>query len=217
MAIARDNSIAVRTDGTTGNFIQAFTCSGANRALVVAAFTTNNTISATYGGVSMTKVQTTSNSNGWEIDLFLLINPASGSNSLVINYATGGTHSGFVASSYTGVKQTGQPDSSANIAQGTTSPYAMATTAVASGCWLVGCAESNTTGAIGAGSGSSLVGSLGNASNTDLGLLDSNGTVGTGSQSLNVTVSGVITNVIGELLSLAPAPSSANGNFLAFM
>lgn len=207
MAIAVDNTIAVRTDGTSGNYTQAFTCNGSNRALVVATFTTNNTVTVTYNGTSMTQIKSVSNTNGWEERLFLLINPSSGSNNIVVNFSTGGARSGFVATSYTGVKQTGQPDSSASIAQSTSSPYAMATTVVATGCWIVGSAMSNATGSLTAGTGTTKRASLGVGTSTDLGIFDSNGTVGTGSQSINAAVTG-ITNIVGAVMSLAPYPST---------
>lgn len=216
MAIALDNSGEMRTDGTTGNATLSFTVSGTNRALVLVAFTTNNSITATYAGVSMTNIARVSNSNGWEMDLFLLLNPTIGANGATINLSTGGTRSGFVVASYTGVAQSGQPDSFATPAQVSSSPYSLPTTVIATGCWLVGGVVGNGTGSVSAGASTTLRNGVSVVASTSLGLLDSNGTVGTGSQSLNATLTG-ITNMIGAVMSLAPIVTVNSGAFMNFM
>lgn len=185
MAIAYDASSSVGATTNTSVSWNHTVGSGKNRILFVAygCGASGQISSVTYNGVAMTRVgsETTNNNMG----LFMLVNPASGTHAVQINlsssqYIYGG------AVSYSGAKQTGQPDSS-NVrnASGTTSGN-ISTTVVKSGCWLVGvfnAASSGVTGGTNATIRTNLV-------NSERGIFDSNGIVGTGSQTANMTSAG---------------------------
>jgi hypothetical protein len=119
--------------------------------------------------------------------------------------------------SYTGAS--GTIDSfNQNLTTGiTTTPYTLSTTVVGANAWIVGGAT-GSNGEIGGGTAGS--GTTYRSSNvsSNIRLGDSNGTVGTGSRSLNFgrnpTGSG---DDDGVILSIVPAPVVINGNFLAFM
>lgn len=125
--------------------------------------------------------------------LYYLIAPATGANNVVVS-ASGSYGIFCISSSYTGALQSGQPDSSGTLASDSTTSLAVATTVVASNCWLVG--QIVGLGTLSAGS---IRGSPGN--NTHLG--DSNTTVGTGSQ--NLTWTGAASRAVGVTASIAPA------------
>lgn len=132
------------------------TCSGSNRFLVVSVVgdTVSDFISGvTHNGVSMTRVQ--SNDPGiagkgrW-MYTYVLINPASGSNAVVVN-ASSPSYIGGHSVSYNGCKQSGQPDNTA-VATGSanvTDPDVKVTlTPSVANCWIY-----NFGGADGAGTG----------------------------------------------------------------
>lgn len=217
-AIAYDNSASLRTDGTSGTSTQAFTTSGSDRFLVSATMTSNNTVNCTYNSVSLTDSDSIFNSNGWELEGHYLVNPASGSNNFVADFTTGGSSSGWAVSAYSGCKQSGQPDSHTTVTQVTTSPITPTTTVVASSCWLWAGVLALTTGSTSAGASTTLRQQISNNFSSVLAIYDSNATVGTGSQSLSVSISGTITNAVGVVISIAPfATATSNSNFLMFM
>lgn len=85
----------------------AHTCTGSNRAIVVAVGTNGNVVTGvTYAGVSLTQVGSYSAdgaSNG--ITTWVLANPASGSNNVVVSTSASATIYCEICS-YTGVNQT---------------------------------------------------------------------------------------------------------------
>lgn len=173
MAIALD--VYTAASGTSS---WSHTCTGSDIILLVGAYALSDTVSSvTYNGVSMTLIgKTTFPGSGRQgAYLYYLINPATGSHTVSV---TGGT--GIGSASYTGAKQTGQPDSS-NTGTQTGTAITMTTTVVASNCWLVG-VEADPNGGETAGAGTTIRGTDGNG----LVFADSNGVVGTGSQSLVV-------------------------------
>lgn len=78
--------------------------------------------------------------------------PASGTVTVVINGTAGTIYGGSV--SYTGAKQTGQPDASAT-GEATGSPFSVPLTTIANNCWAVQLTAADN-GATGAGSGTTL-------------------------------------------------------------
>lgn len=95
----------------------------------------------TYNGVSMTLVDKQVNgSNNEYCYLFYLIAPATGANNVVVS-ASGSTSIGSLASSYTGVRQSGQPDSSNKKTQATTASITQSTTVVTNNSWVIGMAQ----------------------------------------------------------------------------
>lgn len=101
MAIAYDNSANFNFTGA--NPSTSFTCSSASGRILLVN-TSFNVTAATYGGVSMTKVINFSPSiidgNEVKVNVYRLINPASGSNTLAFT-TTGDGSAGII--SYTGV------------------------------------------------------------------------------------------------------------------
>jgi hypothetical protein len=209
MAIAFDSSAAATasTGGSANTW--SHTCNGSNRLLIVVftgppdsgSYTGN---ACTYNGVSMTEVGHTAvdNSTGdWYVSMWYLINPASGTNTISF---TGSNNLSGSSASYTGVKQTGQPDGSAVLNSGGSSVASktFTNTVTASNCWQI-LGLRTMVQVWSAGSGTLL---RQNGYNTYNQIYDSNGTVGTGSQSL--IASGTSDKVGGIIASFAPVVSS---------
>src|SRR3990167_2897336 len=202
MALARDASSGSNDgSGTATSLTYAHTCTGTNLVLIVGAFLDNDTSDTitgiTYNGVALTKINGVSGSSdqGYST-LWYLIAPATGANNIVVSW-TGANNISSCAISYTGAHQTSPIDSNNTGTNGGGSTLTLATTVVASDCWLV------TTGTSLDDSLSANTGML-DVVTDDRGVMhmgDSNGTVGTGSQS-------VIWNIGsrngGNVISLAP-------------
>lgn len=176
----------------------AHTCTGANRILHVLTYgVADNVTGVTYNGVAMTRIAIKrDNSNNGYVSLYELVNPASGTNNVAASFT--GSQTSAQAMSHTGADSV-QPDSSAS---GATANFAteldVATTVVASNCWLVG--------AFGATNGGMTM-ETGTTKRVDEGttnfrcLVDSNGTVATGSRSLGVNspanaLNGVVASIV---------------------
>jgi len=159
------------------------TCSGSNRILFVSIIgdTSDNITKCTYNGDAMTLLTKGSNSARW-VYFYYLINPDTGTNEIEI---TGYAYPTAVAASYTGVKQTGFPDSNSGRLTGTdVTSKTVTNTVVASNCWLVMLSGTHDGNPSTAGSGTTLrVQRTGEGTDT-CAILDSNGVVGNGSQSL---------------------------------
>ncbi|MBX4192199.1 hypothetical protein KW798_01810 [Candidatus Parcubacteria bacterium] len=131
------------------------TVSGSKRALVVFVYNDDDTdkvTSVTYNGVSMTRVDAESSSGKQTVYAYLLMNPAVGTHSVVVSASSGSNQLGGVSLSYTGVKQTGQPDSfatnQAGVGGGT---FTLSTTVGDADSWVIGAERNdsdvpNTTG-----------------------------------------------------------------------
>ena len=197
MAIAFDAA----TDGGNGASVHSFahTCTGDDRILFVMASTDAGvTPSVTYNSVAMSLIDTITTDSVRDHHLFVLVNPASGSNTVAVTASAGTIFAG--ATSYTGAKQTGQPDSFAKNSALVASTLTGTTTVVASNCWLV---------ALGQADGGTVTAGTGTTKRTQYGgfaqfaIVDSNGTVGTGSQSLVINGSLSVPMVI-IVASFAP-------------
>lgn len=110
MAIAFDAATSAATaQGTSANI--SHTCSGSDRLLIVTVGTdgrAQSVTSATYNGVALTRAIRRQHTNtdafaGFE-ELWYLVNPATGTNTLVLNLSTS-MQVQAVISSYTGVHQ----------------------------------------------------------------------------------------------------------------
>lgn len=204
MSIAYDSS-ALGAANSTWNH----TVTGSNTLLLVYVYDFPGNISSiTYGGQSLTNFVNI----GLADYLWYLLGASVGTNTITI---TGGsaTKRG-ISVSYTGVAQTGFPDSSDGGNATTGNSITSSTTVVASNCWLVGLGGGRTFG----GGMTTLVTNRTDrikfsplpysADAEDNGLLafDSNATVGTGSQSVTVTKSvGGTSPFTGDILvSIAP-------------
>lgn len=92
----------------SSSYSWSHTCTGSNRILIVSvstlsALATVNTI--TYNGVSLTRVRLDSDSVAIGTEIWRLVAPATGSNTIAVTLS-GACVSGSSASSYTGVNQT---------------------------------------------------------------------------------------------------------------
>lgn len=201
-AIAFDAASGVSNN--TSNSL-SHTCTGSNLCLVATLTgdtVTDNLTDLTYNSVSFfaSIVKVLYSTDRWQY-LGTLAAPATGANNIT---QTGSIFRDLAGASYTGCAQSGQPDSKASKDQSTGGPFttmAITTTVVASNCWLVGYTYGAGTPV--AGSGTILRGTV----NGSQSMCDSNATVGTGSQSLNITLpSG---NMVGLVASIAPAAAAS--------
>lgn len=225
MAIAFDactNSGVI--SGTSATF--SHTTSGSNRTLIVAVrtLTSNDSVTAiTYNGVSMTLVnsgknQTSSNQNMYTY-VYCLVNPASGSNTVSI---TQNVSRNIIAHavSYTGTKQTSQPDgASYDSALGVTSITRTDGPSTVDNCWML------LYGVVDSVSGSVTISSgTGDVQRSDTGnvhgFYDSNGVAGSSSVQYTYTLNAsgtcrMFVNVIyiapSLELSRTPSDSILNG------
>lgn len=193
MAIAYDNS-SEGAVGASTTLTYSHTCTGSNTFLKV-DFRINgasgSVSSVTYAGVSMTQLANVS-ANG--VYTYYLINPATGANNVVITTSGSGEITSYSAS-YTGVKQTSPIDSQNTVGSGSVSDttVVVATTVVASNCWLLGFgAFTNSFGSatISSNRTDRQAGNHGGYATGVNATSDSNGTVATGSQSTTWTIAG---------------------------
>lgn len=172
--------------------------------------------SLTYNAVAATEVDEQVASDGTDsvrLSLYILAAPATGANNVVATISgtlNGSKQFAVNAQTYTGAAQTGQPDSTGNFtATGSSAAsVTVSTTVVASNTWLVGGASENQ-GDIAAGAAGAGTTYRGSAQFNMYGA-DSNGTVGTGSQSLvwgRASTGGA--EIVGIIISLAPAVVAA--------
>lgn len=214
MAIAFDAA----TDGgsdTNTSLTYSHTTSGSDRVLLVgvvgATGASDDFITGvTYNSVSMSLVdKVAANGNRWEY-LFLLVNPASGANNVVVSAST----SDFLASqaaSYTGCAQSGQPNADNTGQNFSTSFLPIAATSSVADCWFVMHANGFTGSPMQAGTDTTR--RVGGAAPFGLHAIgDSNGPLSAGSHTLELgypsefppTLSGVIA-------ALAPAGGGGGG------
>lgn len=152
MAIAYDASSSVYNSSASTSHTLSHTCTGSNRVLVVGTRTydANAITGVTYNGVSMTEVGSNVALGSDAFRRWILVNPASGANDIVASLSSS-RRIEIYAVSFTGAKQSAQPDASATATGSSTSATGSVTT-VADNSWVVAFAESN--GASGAWSSS---------------------------------------------------------------
>lgn len=186
------------------------TCSGSNRILflIIAGSSGSQPASApTYNGVAMTQIGTEQEISGMRTSIWYLVNPAEGTNTVSVTH--GGGSGAIVTASYTGASQTGVPDS-VGFNAGIVSSLTVTTTVVAENCWLWG-GFNDIGGTITAGSGTterhSVIGG-----DYEVSVTDSNGTVGTGSQSQTASDTAIVQ---GWAVSFAPAAEGGGAQMTA--
>ncbi len=220
MAIAFDTftSGTIVNPGTSQTF--AHTCTGSNLILFVAIQNggshTNNITGVTYNSVALSKItsQDASAVSGLnqQWDLWYLINPATGSNNVVISAANSAVING-IAISYTGAKQSGVPDAGpvTNILS-TGANNTNTVTSIADNCWhLVVGGDSN--GASTAGTNATLRGKAGSG---DCIAYDNNGAITpAGSHSETINMSGSASITIG--ITFAPFTSGGASSNLSLL
>lgn len=146
MAIALDTF----TSSDSGNVIsvtQAHTCTGSNLILWVGIMVYEPTggdciTGVTYNGVAMTQDSKIACSSTEELYLYYLVNPATGTNNIVVSASTTVDEFYVRAASYTGVAQSSP---SIRTSSGPTSATSLTTTltTTADNSWLVGIYNSN--------------------------------------------------------------------------
>lgn len=136
-SIALDNHAILSGGGSPSPINVAYSCAGANRALIVYVIPNGagNTITAiSYNAISLTQLKTVV-VLGSNYYCYGLLAPATGSNTLSISSSGGTIYA--TALSYTGVLQSGLPDATASKVQ-TAGPATLsnAITTVADECWI---------------------------------------------------------------------------------
>lgn len=205
MAIAFDASSGQDVASTNGLSF-SHTCTGSNGMLLVSVYNASTTVtSVTYNSVAMTLIDSSGTSNA-NVQLYYLIAPTTGANTLVVSSSGGGVL-GASSASYTGVKQSAQPDNSVRQSSGT-SPNTTTLTTVADNCWTVlGAVDQD--GSLAASTGSTARDTR-QAGSVRLGIFDSNAAkTPPGSISMSVTGAIVVATPMGSVMaSIAPFTNS---------
>lgn len=208
MAVAFDAIDAglFNNDGVSTTFTLAHTCTGSNLTLVVPVVIVHGTsvTGMTYNTVAMTLSSSSTSGSGGRYDTYIytLIAPATGTHDIVFTVPSpigGSKQMTMQGSSYTGTNQTAIDSASSTVAA-TSSPFVLTTTVVAANCWITGaCGSADGDMNATPGSGTTYHGAQ--VGNMQAG--DSNGTVGTGSQSLNFGHTNA-NEISGSIVSIAP-------------
>ena len=117
-------------------------CTGSDLILIVAAMNrggSDTSVSGiTYNGVPLTRATGVNNSTTVGIDIWYLINPPTGSNTVQITWSVA-TFGIGAALSYSGAKQTGQPDNSVTATDVSTnnSPTTLDLTPASANCMVI--------------------------------------------------------------------------------
>lgn len=219
-AIAFDTAVLGSNGGGTTTASWSHTCTGSNLLLITASngnsSSTQDIISYTYNSVGLTIAGTGIRTGGTTsfLTMWGLINPTTGANTVVVTFPSGQAFNSQASFSYTGVKQSGFPDSyhtTTTAGSGTTDSGS--TTTVANNCWLVGL-FSDTTGRTDTASTNTTQRITRNGEGYFIG--DTNAAqTPAGSYSLNITISASVTGRTNIVLSIAPfgAVTLNNGFF----
>lgn len=155
-----------------------------------------------WGGVAMTRIDGILNPSDRYTEVYYIISPPSGTST--INF-TGGSYYRGASSYYTGVHQTTPIDSSATNSSASTTSLSITPTVTASGCWIIAAGKSG-------GGTQTAAGVLGTMHiSADAGAVwfgDSNGTVGTGSQTATINNSSTL-QMAGIAFAIAPVAGAA--------
>ena len=172
----------------------------------------DNISAVTWDGVSMTKIGAVFIPGARWTGAWWVANPTS---SATISF-TGGSFWRSYSSYYTGAAQTGQVDSSNTGTSVASAAITVATTVVASNSWYVMCQGDGAGGQAYTPSGV-LVTTRFDSDAGGLAMADSNGIVGTGSQSGTMTQGSGTTGHAGIAFSIAPyvAPVVSTASILA--
>ncbi len=151
MAIAYDVTSA-GTATATSPLAWNHTCTGSNLVLIVSigvyAGATPDCSAVTYNGVAMTQVGSDRTQSSTQETMWILVNPATGSNQISATFSGTSKYAAGTAVSYTGCVQSGQPNAVAGNTGATANPSVTVTTTV-DNCWVVGgltCILTSTAG-----------------------------------------------------------------------
>lgn len=198
MALAFGGISAVSTSQTP----TSVSVSGSNPigiVYVVGDVTADNISAVTWGGVSMTKIAAVQAAGDRYDSAWWVANPSSAA---TISF-TGGSFWRSYSFYYTGAKQTGQVDSSNTGTSAASAAITIAATVAAANCWYVMCQKDDSGGRTYTGSGV-LSSTRVDADAGGIAIGDSNGIVGTGSQSGTFTASSGGMSHGGIAFSIAP-------------
>lgn len=206
MAIAFNSKIEGSSAGSVNSFTLSFNNVAGDFLFVTFCEDTGSPsqTGVTYNGVAMTALTTISspfanNKMGW-----ILKNPATGTHDIVASRTTTSAATiRLCAASYSGTDTATQPDSQ-NTFDVTASSGSATTTVVASNCWLIMSYENDAGTGNNVSAGANTLLRQANAGNGAVAILDSNGTVSTGAQSLNYSTA-VSHEHFGNIISLKPA------------
>ena len=138
MAIAFDAvSVGLKSPSGTGPLVISHTCTGSDRILFVGCFATAGDVvtGVTYGGVAMTLVAKHVAGSEYEY-LYYLIAPATGTNDISISW-TGSTILRGHGVSYTGAKQSAQPDAFGTDSETSSNTISTSLTTIADNSWVL--------------------------------------------------------------------------------
>ena len=209
-AIAYDNAGAQMTNSGQTNTL-SFTVTGSDTFLSHFGFSENSTITGvTYNAAAMTDCGAHVNNSY----MFYLINPATGAHNAVSTQAAsvGGTHYlGLV--SYTGAKQSAQPDATGTSVPGSGTSISISVVTTVANCMVTAGFLMDTNTSPTAGANTTVRCSAGG--NTSGGNADSGTAVAAiGSFTLTVTHSSAAHRAIG--MSIAPIPAAGPANLKSF-
>lgn len=185
MAIAIDATSTGSASATSVTV--SHTCTGSDRILLVGVWAQINSdvvTGVTYAGTAMTLVNSVINASTEAVYLFILVNPASGANNIVMSKT--GIDLGYVLGvSYTGAKQSAQPDASVTGSAASATSLTTTLTTVADNSWTILMMKANN-GTNDPGTGTTL--RLDGPNNDQTGIYDSNAAITpAGSSSLQTT------------------------------
>lgn len=207
MAIAYDSS-ANGGSTSTSSLTFSHTCTGSNLVLTVfiKIFNTSNVLTGvTYNGVAMTAASSGQDAGSRWSYVYTLINPATGANNVNITTSSA-TYVGGTSQSYTGCRQTSQPDVVGTPLNTASTTVDTTLTTITDNSWLIG--SYNGARAYTAGSGTTS--RQFNGSPDQLYSFDSGGAkTPTGSYSLLGTQSSGA-NSRNYIISLAPAVAATS-------
>lgn len=223
MAISYNNSTGSAKTPGEYDMTSSFTVnSGTDRILIVAVLMGGNDYvsSVTYNGVSLTYLTDITEANRCS-KVYYLVNPPVGTFNVVVNFsAVYNYNTGLSISAYNGVDQTNPIDSYNQVGLTSGSVYSLTvpTTVVNPNCWLVSVFSGYLAqGSRNVSSNRTTRWNTNNDTYNVYGMADSNGTVGTGTQSTIFTTNAT-TNANwcnGISLSLREA-GSGGANFMTF-
>lgn len=151
MAIAFDSAAGL-TGGAGITTLDQTLNNAAGDLLVVGCSSNNNsTHTVTYNGVTATQVASVV-SGGRKASLHILAAPATGSHTLNFSIDSSSTVMRVASATYSGCKQSGQPDAS-NTGSDSTTPFDISVTTATNNCWVVGWFVDTDGSAVAAGTG----------------------------------------------------------------
>lgn len=202
-AIASDTQASGVFPGVANiNTISSYVLSGSNTLLMSHAWGATATTAVVWGVNTLTAIASQNSSDGSFESQYVLVG-LTGTNNLSVTSTSNTSMS--IGTSYTGVNQSTTPDSFVPFPTLSANTKTYTTTVVASNCWmfLTNLADDHSAVA----STGAFLRQQGN--NVVLAAFDTNGTVGTGSQSMTVVVSASTSSFAGIISSFKPSGGAA--------